>query len=118
VTEPYAIASECLPNGDAGGATWVIRLSGEFDITARDELSDVLRDKAADAGAQAITLDVGETTFLDSEAMAAMVEGYDAARTAGKRYRIVNGRGIIQRALAVAGLLDLPGLDTGPGRGS
>jgi hypothetical protein len=37
-----------------------------------------------------------------------------AARAAGKRYRIVNGRGLVQRTLAVAGPLDLTDTDIDP----
>ncbi|HET6529422.1 MAG TPA: STAS domain-containing protein [Actinoplanes sp.] len=110
MTEPSAIAP-ALQDGASGDPTWVIRLSGEFDITARDEPAEVLRDKAADAGVRGVTLDLAETAFLDSEAMAAMIEGYQVARAAGKRYRIVNGRGLVQRTLAVAGLLDLTDSD-------
>jgi anti-anti-sigma regulatory factor len=43
--------------------------------------------------------------------MAALIEGYHAARAAGKRYRIVNARGVIARSLRIAGLLELPGIE-------
>jgi hypothetical protein len=36
---------------------------------------------------------------------------YHAARAAGKRYRIVNARGVIARSLRIAGLLELPGIE-------
>jgi anti-anti-sigma factor len=111
VTEPYEIAQRRGRDGDDGPVTWMIELTGEFDITAREELTEVLRARAADGDAAAVTVDLAGTTFLDSEAMAALIDGYHAARAAGKRYRIVNARGVIARSLRIAGLLELPGIE-------
>lgn len=116
MTEPYEIAQQLRRDGDDGPGTWVIGLSGEFDITAREELAEVLRARVADAGAAGVTVDLDATTFLDSEAMAALIEGYNAARAAGKPFGIVNPHGVIERSLHIAGLFDLPGLDL-PGLG-
>jgi anti-sigma B factor antagonist len=110
VTGPYEIAQHRRRDGDDGPATWVIGLSGEFDITAREELAELLVTRVADVDTAAVTVDLDATTFLDSEAMAALIEGYNAARAAGKPFGIVNPHGVIERSLRIAGLLDLPGL--------
>jgi anti-anti-sigma factor len=107
VTDPPTIATQRLRAGDDGTVTWIVRPCGELDITIREELAGVLLEKVADDGAHGVTVDLSETTFLDSEAMASLIEGYAAARRAGKTYRLVNGRGIVHRVLSVAGLLEL-----------
>jgi anti-anti-sigma regulatory factor len=40
----------------------MIELTGEFDITAREELTEVLRARAADGDAAAVTVDLAGTT--------------------------------------------------------
>jgi anti-anti-sigma factor len=89
---------------EAGGVA-VLRLSGELDINARDDLRAAAL--AAVAEAKAVVIDLDATTFLDSEAMGALIEGIDAARDAGVGVRAVNAHGMVHRVLDVAGVLEL-----------
>ena len=89
--------------------TVVLTLDGEFDITGRAELEQaaVAAVEAADRGR--VVVDLGRVTFIDSEAVAAIVLGYRAAVTAGCEYRLTNAQGLVRRVLDIAGLLELIG---------
>jgi anti-anti-sigma factor len=98
VTEPsYQIARE------AGH----VRLSGEFDITARDDLRDEVVRAIQHDGGNGVVIDLAGTDFMDSEAMGALLDGLIAGREAGVTISIVNARGLVHRVLEVSGVLDL-----------
>jgi anti-sigma B factor antagonist len=46
-------------------------------------------------------------TFLDSEALGALIDGHNAARGAGAGFRVVHARGVVHRVLAVSGATEL-----------
>ena len=96
----YSIALDAEPGGVA-----VLRLAGDLDINAREELRD--KALAAVTGSKRLIYDFAATTFLDSEAMAALIEGLNAAREAGVGISVMNAQGMIQRVLDVAGVLEL-----------
>jgi anti-anti-sigma factor len=85
----------------------VVRLAGDFDINARDELRDALLDAVQAAGPDEVVIDFDKAAFLDSEAMGALIEGLNAGREAGVPLRIVNAHGIVRRVLDVSGVLAL-----------
>ena len=107
-----------------------VRLSGDLDINARDELRDVLvaavEEEAAAVEEEAaagevsggeglgnagkvVVVDFDHTAFLDSEAMGALIESFLAARAAGVRMSIVNAHGLVHRVLEVSGVLEMFG---------
>lgn len=85
----------------------VVRLAGEFDINARDEILDVLLEAVREAGPAEVVLDFDAVAFLDSEAMGALIEGLNAGREVDVPLRIVNARGMVHRVLDVSGVLAL-----------
>jgi anti-sigma B factor antagonist len=85
----------------------VLALTGEFDLSARDELTSALLGVVEDPATETVVLDVSGTTFIDSEALAAIITGVIAARELGKPFRIAGATGVVQRVMDVAGLLDL-----------
>jgi anti-anti-sigma factor len=96
----YSIALDTAHDGVA-----VLRLAGDLDINARDELRD--KALAAVSRGTAVVFDFGATTFLDSEAMAALIDGLSAAREAGIGIRAVNAQGMVHRVLDVSGVLEI-----------
>jgi len=85
----------------------VLRLTGEFDMDARAELTEAVLSAVGAPDVAEVTLDLATTTFLDSEAMAAVITGMNAARVAGKPFHLVNASGSVRRVLDIAGVLDL-----------
>ena len=84
----------------------VVRLSGDFDINARDEMRAALLEAVESAPAE-VVVDFDDAAFLDSEAMGALIEGLNAGREAGVPLRIVNAHGLVHRVLDVSGVLAL-----------
>jgi anti-anti-sigma factor len=85
----------------------VLAMAGEFDLSARDELTNAILAVVADPATDTVIVDAEHTTFIDSEALAAVIIGMNAAREAGKPFRIAGATGIVRRVLEVAGLLEL-----------
>lgn len=82
-----------------------IRLGGSLDIGAREDLRDAIGGIAATT----VLVDLGAVRFLDSEALAGLIEGFLKARESGVDIRAVNARGIVLRVLEVTGTLELFG---------
>ena len=85
----------------------VVKLSGDLDINARDELRDALVAVVRDDRSGAVVVDFDDVAFLDSEAMGALIEGFLAARGAGVTMSIVNAHGLVHRVLDVSGVLEM-----------
>lgn len=88
----------------ADGTATLLRLTGELDINARDDLRDAILD-AVDAGD--VVVDLGAVGFIDSEALSALIDGYNASRTGRSRFAVINATGVVERVLTVSGALDL-----------
>jgi anti-anti-sigma factor len=100
VAESYKISEERT----ADDAAAILHVSGELDINARDDLRSALLSALADGD---VTVDLDEVTFLDSEALGAMIEAYNASRTGRAGLRVVNARGVVARVLTVSGAREL-----------
>ena len=98
MTEHFAIARR---------QTTHLTLRGEFDLEARDTLRGALLE-AVEAGSH-LMVDLTAVTFLDSEALGALVEGYNEARARPAGFRVVNANGLVARVLKVSGALELFG---------
>ena len=98
---------------DANAGTVVqyrVRLTGELDITAGEQLRIVLSGIITTGTADCIIVDLDNLAFLDSEGVRALLDCYFAATWAGKDFHVRNAHGIVCRVLTVLGLLPL--LDT------
>ncbi|MET0424879.1 MAG: STAS domain-containing protein [Actinoplanes sp.] len=86
------------------GTPTVLALAGELDINVRDDLREQILAAVADGD---VTLDLDQVTFIDSEALSALIDGYNTARECGTRFGVINAHGLVERVLAVSGTLDL-----------
>lgn len=97
----------------------LILLTGEFDLAARDELRDALLAAVSRERPGRLVVDLSGVTFIDSEAISAIIDAYLAANAAGAVFWLDNANPMIRRVLRVMGLADLlrPGIphsDTDP----
>ncbi|HEX5203895.1 STAS domain-containing protein [Paractinoplanes rhizophilus] len=90
----------------ADGSTTLLHLGGELDISARDELRAAILAALADGD---VVIDLDAVTFIDSEALGALIDGYNEARAKPAGYRVVNANGLVARVLKVSGVLELFG---------
>lgn len=88
----------------ADGAATVLRVSGELDINARDDLREALLLALADG---AVVVDLQDVSFLDSEALGALIDGFNGSRDRAVGFRVVNARDVVERVLTVSGAKDL-----------
>jgi len=102
VADSYTIGQERAADGSAT----LLHLGGELDITARDVLRATLV-AALEEGDVVIDLDA--VTFVDSEALGALVAAYHVARARPAGFRVVNAHGVVARVLKVSGTLELFG---------
>jgi anti-sigma B factor antagonist len=102
----YAIACPPAVAGADGAITATVRLSGEFDVGARDRLRAAVLGVVG-AGAGRVVIDLTDVTFIDSETIRVLLDGYTAARRQGSAYRLAGAHGVVQRILDVMGLTEL-----------
>jgi anti-sigma B factor antagonist len=100
VADSYTIGAEPA----AGGAATILRLAGELDINARDDLREALLRALADGD---VVVDLEAVSFLDSEALGALIDGFNAGRGRGAGFRVINSRDVVDRVLTVSGAKDL-----------
>jgi anti-sigma B factor antagonist len=88
---------------DDGSAAWVVRLTGEHDLSTLDTVRGQL---AAVPSGEPLVIDLSETSFLDSSVLGAVVEAHSRSEQAGGRFGVVVPEGCF-----AARLVDLSGLN-------
>ena len=84
-----------------------VRLSGEFDLGARDDLRAALLGAIAEANGARILVDLAEVGFLDSETLRVLLDCRSAAQRQGTDFRVTNAHGVVRRVLDVTGLAEI-----------
>ena len=102
MADSYKIGQEPAADGSAT----LLHLSGELDITVGDDLHAAIQGALARGD---LVVDLAGVTFIDSEALGVLIQGYNSARTRPAGFRVVNARGLVARVLAVSGARDLFG---------
>lgn len=82
-----------------------ILLSGELDISVREELHDVLHDAARSAGATEV--DLHHVTFLDCSVIGELVRAYLDARRHGQILVVTRPQGFVREVLELTNVLTL-----------
>jgi anti-sigma B factor antagonist len=107
VRERYYSIDTFVPKNGLG----TLRLGGSLDIGAREDVRDSIMEAAAAPGLRTLMVDLSGVAFLDSEALAGLIEGFLRVRETGVGIRMVNAYGIVRRVLEVTGTLELFGTD-------
>ncbi|GAA1596466.1 STAS domain-containing protein [Actinoplanes couchii] len=110
--EYFTISRQAPQLGADGIRESLILLTGEFDLAARDELRDALLAAIRRDQPGRLVVDLAGVTFLDSEAIGALIDGYLAANAAGAVFWLDNTTPMIRRVLQIMELQDLlhPGI--------
>jgi len=87
------------------GDACVVALTGEYDLSSVDELTDALGQATACAG---MIVDLSSTSFIDSAVLGALITSQREAASNGRRWALVIGNG---SGAAVRRILELTGLD-------
>lgn len=89
----------------AGSGSVVVSLSGDVDLTVRDELTATLL--AAVASSRVVIVDVGAVTFMDSSGIHGLVTAYRAAKQDGTQVHAVHAQGVIRDLFDITGVGEL-----------
>ncbi len=84
-------------------STIALQVSGELDLAARDDLRAAIVQAVSDGSEVTVSLEA--VTFLDSEALSALIDGYQAAAAAGVPFRLAGANGSVRRVLDITGVL-------------
>lgn len=103
----YAIVCEPATAGADGAITATIRLSGEFDLGASNDLRDAVLGLITAGDHTRVAVDLTNVGFIDSETIRVLLEGYTAARHRGLSYQLTNAHGLVLRILSVMGLAEV-----------
>jgi RNA polymerase sigma-B factor len=87
--------------------TVTVEVRGEVDRDTAERLRHGLVGAAGSPQASSVRVDLTAVPLLDAAGVAALLAGYDAARAAGIRFRIVGAQHYVARILAVSGLAPL-----------
>jgi anti-sigma B factor antagonist len=93
---PNSVARE---NGDG---YVLVRLSGEVDLSWSQDVRRAVLD--ALAGANAVGVELSAVSYIDSSGIAALVEGFQQARTRGQRFALVATSDAVRAVLELARL--------------
>jgi anti-sigma B factor antagonist len=81
----------------------VIELAGEFDLSRRPTVVQLVQQELAKSPAR-LAIDLRGVTFIDSSGVHALIETSRLARQSGVEFRIIPGNKAIQRVFEVCGL--------------
>jgi anti-sigma B factor antagonist len=82
-----------------------IAVLGEVDLSNAATLTEAMASTYTNSVTKAITVDLAELAFLDSTAIAALLNARRAASAQGVPFTVVNARGMVRRVLEVTGVL-------------
>lgn len=86
--------------------TVVLRIRGALDLSAREDLTAAITDIVG-AGCDQLVIDLAGVTFIDSEALGGLLDGYATADQEGVKVTATGAQGIVRRVLQITGLLAL-----------
>jgi len=83
--------------------TVVVCPEGELDLAVADDLRRALT-RALELAREAVRVDLGAVTFMDSTALAALVDAWRYAERRGVAFCLVRPAPNVRRVLAITGL--------------
>jgi anti-sigma B factor antagonist len=93
------------------GASVVVSVQGELDVTSSQRFDDCLSEAAAES--DQVILDMSAVDFMDTTALAVIVAHWRRAADEGDRFLLAGARYRYTKALWITGLADrLPMYDT------
>ncbi|MEU8231843.1 STAS domain-containing protein [Actinoplanes sp. NPDC048967] len=85
----------------------LVILSGEVDMSAEDELAEILLAEVALPGISCVQIDLDAVEFLDSSAINVLVRVFNAAHEAGRELHLVRAHQTPLKVLEMTGLMPL-----------
>jgi anti-sigma B factor antagonist len=93
-------ANECV--SETHGDFVLVRLRGEVDLSWSQQVRRTILD-ALGAGNQ-VGVELSQVSYIDSSGIAALVEGFQSARSKGRKFGLVAASGAVMSVLQLARL--------------
>ena len=93
----------------SNGDSHVIRVSGEVDVSNKDELNSAIADAQAQ-DAQEVEVDLTEVSYIDSSGIGVLVAAAHRAADAGTRFFVSHPQRNVARVLSMLGMGEELGL--------
>jgi anti-anti-sigma factor len=93
------------------GGTSVVALRGEVDMNVEDELTGILLAELQRPGIEAVQVDLGEVTFVDSSAINVLTRAYNVSVEHGRRFHLIRAGRAPLKILEMTGLMPFLALD-------
>jgi anti-sigma B factor antagonist len=90
---------------DQRGEDVRLTLAGELDSSVVDQLQAALGEALA-LDSRTLTVDVSGVWFIDTSSIGLLVRTCNSARAEGRRFTVVDSRGLVRQVLQMMGLLD------------
>lgn len=87
-TKPVSLDGDIRATCEDCGAECGVRLSGRITIDSSPALREILRQRLASSGCQTLTLDLHDTTYIDTSGLAILLETLKAAKEHGKTFQL------------------------------
>ena len=87
---------------DMAGDVALVRVSGEVDLSWSQQLRKAILDALGKA--KAVGVELSQVTYMDSSGIAALVEGFQTARSKGLKFALVSASSPVRSVLALARL--------------
>lgn len=91
---------------DRSGTANIVQMHGEVDLDAADEVLETLKGTILDGSPERVIVDLYDVSMLDSTGVGALVAAHNLATEQGVKLVVINARGIVQRVLRIAGVLE------------
>jgi anti-anti-sigma factor len=105
-TEPYGRVTVAAEPGRVR-----VRLHGEIDFDAADDVRECTDEAVAMPGADGVVIDLSDCTFIDSSGLNALVDAVDTADVHNRQLRITGAKGIVLRVIQLTELDSVLPLD-------
>jgi anti-sigma B factor antagonist len=98
---------EAVPDG----STCKLILTGEMDLAAAPDITELGCIALDDAGIEAVVIELAAVTFMDSTAIGALIMLRNAALERGKKLALTHVPDRVQKVLTISGLTDVFGIE-------
>jgi len=88
---------------DEYGAVSAVTVAGELDLAAAPEFRNMVRELMG-RGVRVLTIDLGETEFVDSSGLGALLWAEHRLQAFGGELAVVHAHGPVERSFRLAGL--------------
>jgi anti-anti-sigma factor len=102
--EDSMVAPFAVTERDDGAGVHRLMVTGELDEDTSDGCAALIANAAQHHDVSQVVVDLRRVTFVSAAGVRALLLGREAARAAGRGFRVVNATGIVYQVLRISGV--------------